>query len=172
MVSLWRGLQRTIVRIIDRDTFVTLLRAANIKPRVRHELRFVSEEVTNWEARDFLAVTNRSRSLGVLILPFEKIHVISFSLQKRIPNKTGRVEAIICDFCATWQRGSNSAIISFTKEDSTQSFLCCADLECSLHVRDRTSVAKISRTQLQESNSIEQRVQRLHDRLGKVLGEV
>lgn len=120
----------------------------------------------------FLAVTNRSRSEGVLIAPLDKLYVVSFQLQKRNPNKTGKVEAIICDLCITWQRGASSAMISFYKEDSTVSFLCCADLDCGLHVRDKTSAAKLSRTQLREDNSIEQRIERLRDKLERILSDI
>jgi len=152
---------------MSRSDLDGLLKGSNVKPRVKRELRFVPEEIGEWEDRDFLAVFNKSRSEGVLIVPLDRTYIIQFRLQKRMPNKTGRVEAIICDFCATWQRGSNSAIISFDRTDkSSASFLCCADLECSLHVRDKTSESAISRTQLRENNTVEDRIERLIDRLG------
>jgi hypothetical protein len=158
------------MKVIDRSELLTLLDDARIKPRIKRELRFVPEEITDWEGRDFLAVMNRSRSEGVLLLPFEKMFVVPFQLHPRQANKTGRVEAIICDFCATWQRGSNSAVISIQRAESTASFLCCADLDCSLHVRSKTPASVLSRTQLRESNSIEERIERLQARLSDKLG--
>lgn len=160
------------MNVITREELTEIVKKANIKPRIRRELRFVPEEVGGWGERDFLVVTNRSRSEGVLVAPLGELYVASFQLQKRLPNKMGRVEAIICDFCATWQRGSNSAVISFYKDGSTISFLCCADLDCSLHVRGKTAAAKLSRTQLRESNSTEQRVARLRTKLERILSEI
>lgn len=155
---------------IDRSQLSTLLDTARVKPRIKRELRFVPEEIVDWENRDFLAVMNRSRSEGVLVLPFAQMRIVSFQLHSRQANKTGRVEAIICDFCATWQRGSNSAVISIQRAGSTNSFLCCADLDCSLHVRSKTPASVLSRTQLRESNSIEERIERLQARLSDKLG--
>lgn len=150
--------------VLTREEFTEL--AKNVKPRLRRELRFVPEEITDWHDRDFLAVMNRSNTEGVLVL---EGHAVPFRLQARKPGASGRTEAIICDFCATWQRGSNSASIAFTREKSTQTFLCCGDLLCSLHVRDKTQASKLSRTQLRENNTVEERVARLRARLSELV---
>lgn len=161
------------MKALDRTQLALLVSEAHIKPRIVRELRFVPEEITDWESRDFLAVTNRSYSEGVLIAPLQKTYVVMFRLQKRLPNKAGRLEPITCDFCFTWQRGSNSAIISFIRDDkSSVSFLCCADLACSFHVRDITSASKISRTQLREHLSPQQRIRRLQMKLATLLETV
>lgn len=161
------------MKIIDRPAFAELLEEARIKPRIKRDLRYIPEEISNWETRDFITATNKSHSEGVLIAPLERLYVAQFQLQMRKPNKAGRVEAIICDLCATWQRGSNSAVISFLRSDrSSVSFLCCADLDCSLHVRNMTAASKISRAQLRENNTIEQRVQRLTDKLSFILSGI
>lgn len=149
---------------LTRDELTRLLDENRIKPRLKRELRFTPEAITDWEDRDFLVVTNRSRSEGVLIFPGAK-NVVPFALQPRKANASGRVEPIICDFCATWQRGSNSAVISFQKERSSQSFLCCGDLDCSSHVRDKTPESKLSRTQLRENMTPQARIERLRSRL-------
>jgi hypothetical protein len=156
---------------VTREEFETLLKQASIKPRLRRELRFVPEEIAHWNERDFLAVLNKSKSEGVLIiLRAEAVRVLPFRLQKRTANASGRVEAIICDFCASWQRGSNSAIISIIESDkSSRSFLCCQDLDCSLHVRDLTPAAAVSRAQLRETMTVEDRVERLKRRLREKL---
>lgn len=155
------------MKAISREEFAQIIKS--VKPRLRRELRFVPEETSGWEDRDFLAVMNRSNTGGILIVPLETLHVAPFQLQRRRPNASGRVEAIICDFCATWQRGSNSAVITFAKEKSSVSFLCCGDLQCSLHVRDKTPEAKTSRTQLRENNTPGQRVERLRLKLRTIL---
>lgn len=110
-----------------------------IKPRLKRELRFVPEEIADWESRDFIALMNKAQSEGILITELGIGHAAPFRLQKRSANFQGRVEAIICDFCATWQRGSNSMVISFQKEKGSVSFLCCGDLLCSFHVREKNS---------------------------------
>jgi len=153
---------------ITREEFTELTSA--MRPRLKRELRFVPEEITDWESRDFLAVTNKQGSEGVLIVPFLGNVVVPFVLQQRKPNASGRIEAIICDICATWQRGTHSAVITFTVDKTRSvSFLCCADLECSLHVRGKTKDALLARTQLREQITPEGRIQRLHDRLASIL---
>lgn len=156
---------------INREEFEALLKQANMKSRLKRDLRFVPEEITHWKERDFLAVLNKSRSEGVLIIPrTNELWVLPIRLQKRTANASGRVEAIICDLCATWQRGSNSAIISIVDSDkSSRSFLCCQDIDCSLHVRDLTPAAAISRTQLRETMTTEDRIERLKRRLDEKL---
>lgn len=146
-----------------------MVEAAKIKPRIKRDLRFAPEEIADWDNRDFIAVTNRPRSEGVLIAPLDTLYVVPFRLQRRMSNANGRTEAIICDICATWQRGSNSAIITFDHQKSSVSFLCCADLLCSLHVRDKTAQSVLSRTQLRESITDHGRVERLKTRLAKII---
>ena len=146
---------------IDRDELSSILDRTKISNRLKQSLRFVPEEIASWEDLDFIAVANKSGSEGVILAPLTTFFVVPFSIQKRKPDSKGRIEAVICDFCKTWQRGSNSARISFTKERSRVSFLCCADLLCSLHVRDITKESTLSRTQLRENISKEQRINRL-----------
>ncbi|HSH18286.1 MAG TPA: FBP domain-containing protein [Candidatus Saccharimonadales bacterium] len=85
---------------------------------------------------------------------------------------TGRTIPVTCDFCATWQRGSDAARITFihtNDESHTYSFLCCADLECSRHVRNKTAAAVLSRTQLHEDMTPQQRIDRLSANIRKIL---
>lgn len=156
---------------VTREQFGELTKS--LKQRLRRELRFVPEEITDWQDRDFLAVTNKQGNEGVLIIPFLNDAVVPFSLQTRKPNAKGRIEAIICDICATWQRGPHSAVITFADGDRrTVSFLCCADLDCSLHVRDKTAAAKLSRTQLHEQILPTDRIARLKQRLEAMITTV
>lgn len=153
--------------VISREQFAEL--AKTIKTRLRRELRFVPEEITGWDQRDFLAVTNKQGNEGVLIVPFLD-KVVPFTLQPRKPNASGRTEAIICDICATWQRGTRSAVITFTVDASrTVSFLCCEDLLCSWHVRSLTAAATLSRSQLREQMTVDERIERLKRRLEAIL---
>lgn len=143
------------------------LKNARIKPRIIRELRYVPSEILHSESRDFLVIMNKSRSEGVLL--FEDLFY-PFSLTKKAASSTGRVDGIICDICATWQRGSNAARITFAKGDRRSvSYLVCADLDCSLHVRDMKPESKLSRAQLREHISPEGRIERLHKSLLRVL---
>lgn len=160
------------MQAIDRGTFTQLMATASIRPRLKRELRFVPEEISTWEDREFIAVMNRSRSEGVLIAPIDRLYVAPFSLQKRTANQAGRVEAILCDICATWRRGTESAMITFEGAGSSHTFLCCEDLLCSFHVRDRTVAAKLSRVQLRETNDTVGRIVRLRARLETILQEI
>ena len=156
---------------ITREHFAELTKG--LKQRLRRDLRFVPEEIANWQDRDFLAVTNKQGNEGILIIPFLDNAVVPFTLQARKPNAKGRIEAIICDICATWQRGPHSAVITFADGDKrTVSVLCCADLDCSLHVRDKTDAAKLSRTQLREQITPEDRITRLKQRLEAMIHTV
>lgn len=159
------------MKLIDRDHLRQLLRGAGIKPKFASELRFTPEAIQDWQDRDFITVTNRSRNAGVLVYPTQEA-VVSFALSRRTPNNAGRIEPIICDICATWRRGTESAVITFQRARSTVSYLCCEDLLCSLHVRDKTEVAKVSRTQLRENISVEARIERLDQRLRSLLGGI
>jgi len=155
---------------LTREDFTQRMGAATVRPRLVRELRFVPEEITNWEQRDFLAVLTKSKNEGVLLCGDM---VVAFMLGKRKPGGSGRVEPIICDLCATWQRGSNSAIITFVRSDkSTISYLCCGDLDCSLHVRGLTIAGKLARTQLREDITPERRIQRLRTKTSAIIANL
>lgn len=158
------------MRLISRDDLKQRMEAARIKLRLRRIIRFVPEEVQNWEQRDFLAVMDKSRQEGVLLYGD---YTVPFSLSARQPNASGRTEAIICDICATWRRGTESAGITFQKNaTSSVSYLVCADLDCSLHVRGITKVAQLSRTQLREDMTPEARIERLNKKLQSMLADL
>ncbi|MCA0228243.1 FBP domain-containing protein [Patescibacteria group bacterium] len=143
------------------------LKNARIKPRIIRELRYVPSEILHPESRDFLAIMNKSHSEGVLL--FEDLFY-PFSLTKKAASSTGRTDGIICDLCATWQRGNNAARIAFAKGDRRSvSYLVCADLDCSLHVRDMTPESKLSRVQLREHVAPDGRIERLHTNLSRLL---
>jgi len=143
------------------------LKNARIKPRIIRELRYVPSEILHSESRDFLVIMNKSRSEGVLL--FEDLFY-PFSLTKKAASSTGRTDGIICDLCATWQRGSNAARITLPKDEKTTvSYLVCADLDCSLHVRDMTPDSKLSRAQLREHISPDGRIERLYTNLSRLL---
>ena len=158
------------MKIPNREELDAIVKEARISKRLVRDLKYVPEEITHPSERDFLTVTTKSGKEGVYI--FNDL-IIQFTLDKRRPNAAGRVEAIICDICATWQRGTNSAVLTFKKSSThTVSYLVCADLDCSLHIRDLTDASRLSRTQLRESITPEGRVVRLQGRLAKIFKEL
>lgn len=153
---------------IDRDTWQHLLSGVRISPRIKRELRFTPESIDDWSNRDFITVANKSRSEGVLVIPEgDSWRLLPYELHSRVAGQTGRVAAIICDLCSTWRRGTESAMITFRHPGtrSSTTYLCCGDLDCSLHVRSLTKVAVLSRTQLREVMSAERRIERLQEKL-------
>lgn len=154
---------------LSRDEFAVLIKKARIKPRLVRDLRFIPEEISDWEQRDFLAVMTKSGAEGVFIMPGHGVK--AFEFHKRVA-KSGRVTPIICEFCSTWQRGSNSAIIAFITKNGSISHLVCADLLCSLHVRDKTTASRLSRAQLREDIEPEGRVRRLQAKLDTILSDL
>lgn len=157
---------------IDRDTLITLLKERRVKPRLIRDIRFVPAEISHWSERELLAIFTKSGNGGVLLIELDAIlTVLPFERGGRIVDtRTGRSKPVTCDFCKTWQRGTNAAMISFPQPDgSSKGFLCCADLNCSLHVRDLTPQATLSRTQLHEDIQTEGRVARLRKSISNVL---
>jgi len=152
---------------ITREEFVERVASARIKPRLRKTLRFVPEEVTEWDSRDFLAVTDKSGNEGVLLY---QDTTIPFTLSPRVARTGGRVAAIICDICATWRRGPESAVLTLPKGDNrTVSYLVCADLNCSLHVRGMTDAGILSRSQIREDITPDRRQERLRERMRDIV---
>jgi hypothetical protein len=160
------------MKALDRTQFAALLKSQRVRPRLVRELRFVPEDITDWQDRELLAITTRSGAAGVALIQTDDTYLLPFELATKIADKTtGRTKAVICDFCYTWQRGSNAARITFQRPSDSHSFtfLCCADLKCSLHVRDHTSEAALSRSQLREDLTPAQRVQRLTEKLDSLI---
>ena len=152
---------------ITRDECSNRLVESRIKPRLRKVLRFTPELIVDWESRDFLAVTDKSGNEGVLL--YGDI-TAPFTLSARVAHRGGRVAAVICDICATWRRGPESAVITFQKSDRRSvSYLVCGDLDCSLHVRGLTNVGVLSRSQIREDITPQRRIERLCARLSAML---
>ncbi|HYG83536.1 MAG TPA: FBP domain-containing protein [Verrucomicrobiae bacterium] len=160
--------------------FTLVLERAAIRPRLRRTVKFVaatgSMTTQDWHNRELLAIADRSGNSGVLLIEIEnRLYALAYELSPGIKDKTGRTKPVICDFCRTWQAGGNAARITFEKATSVYhsvTFLCCADLDCSLHIRDLTSAAKTSRAQLREDMTLDQRIQRLKNRLHEVVTDL
>jgi hypothetical protein len=162
------------MRTLNQEEFTHILQQVDIKPRVKKELKFVSSTShlpEDWSNYELVAIADRTGDKGVLLLqPSDALYIAQYELSRRIVDShTGRDRAIICDFCYTWQPGSNAAGITFTHADTKHkiSFLCCGDLACSQHVRTVTKASVVSRAQLKENLSDNDRIARLKTKLIK-----
>lgn len=159
---------------LSLDQFNDLLNESGVKPRLKQELRFVTNtehlSPQDWADTELLAVRDRSGNKGVLLLTIASgTYVLPYELQKIAPSSsTGRASAILCDFCMTWQSGTRAGSILLSHHTTSRKrlgYLCCLDLACSSHVRTKTSASKVSRAQVREDMDIPQRVERLHEHL-------
>lgn len=127
----------------------------------------------DWEIRELLVIPTKDGGAGVLFVELDdQLYGVSYEISNVRDTATGRSQPIICDFCKTWQAGSRAGHITFkTKRSSSNviGFLCCGDMQCSLHVRDMTDASKVSRTQLREDITTEQRIIRLRSQLEAVI---
>ncbi len=130
---------------------------------------FSNTSAEEWQHYDFIGLPTKNNQAGILFLePHDKRYAVPYEISPLPSGPTGRAKPIICDFCKTWQAGGRAGSITFRVErrsSNSISFLCCLDLKCSLHVRDRTSAAKSSRAQLREDITPEHRVERLRSQL-------
>lgn len=125
-----------------------------------------------WAKTELLGVPDRSGNKGVLLLDDgANLYAAGYELSRGIVSASGKAQPIICDFCRTWQTGTRSGSITLTKpqrDSGSITFLCCADLLCSRHVRNETNAAKTSRAQLREDMSNEERQARLQQRIAEI----
>ncbi|HSX01734.1 MAG TPA: FBP domain-containing protein [Candidatus Saccharimonadia bacterium] len=168
------------MRTINPEQFRDLVQQARVKPRLRRELRFgasttdISPEI--WSDLELISVSDRSGNEGVLLIePDDNLYILPYELSIGLTDQaTGRSKPIICDLCTTWQAGGNAATITFHNPKTTNNitFLCCADLKCSLHVRSQTRESLLSRSQLREDLTNEQRADRLRRTLIRLIEAV
>ncbi len=163
---------------LSNETFTELVNSTYIPPRIKREVRFnaVAQTINTdaWQHIELLAIPDRSGTKGVILLQGtqREIRVRAYEVSRGITSSTGKAQPIICDFCRTWQTGSRSGSITLYKPNrgaGTITFLCCADLLCSQHVRNLTSASRTSRSQLREDLTTEQRVARLRERIETIL---
>lgn len=167
LIDILRGM-----RTLSQDDFSAALTGVDMQSRLKNELKFhksVEALPGDWSDYELIAITDRTGRKGILLLqPDNDLYIVQYELSRSvIDSQTGRGRPIICDFCYTWQPGSNAASILFTKPHSKLKvgFLCCGDLGCSQHVRSTTKEGMVSRTQLRENLTNQQRVDRLKSRL-------
>lgn len=142
----------------------------SLMEKLRPSLVAASMENQDWSILELLQIPTRDEKGGVLIIESRnRLYATPYELSRGVGNKsTGQLKPVICDLCKTWQAGPRAGTVTFRKDKrslNSTTLLCCADLNCSLHVRSRTTASKISRSQLREDINDEARVQRLQDNL-------
>ncbi|HSX31400.1 MAG TPA: FBP domain-containing protein [Candidatus Saccharimonadales bacterium] len=161
------------MKALSREEFAVLLKEQRVRPRLVQDLRFAPEEINDWEDLELLSVRTRSEAEGLLLIQLDSFYLLPYELTRGLRDTaTGRSKPIICDFCYTWQQGGKISRITFHRasDDHRLSFLCCADLQCSRHIRNKTAESALSRTQLHEDITVAQRIERLKAKLQKLTG--
>lgn len=147
------------------------LAKGNVKPRLLANVKLPAEDMV-WKDAELVACWDKGEKKGILLIELDKTYIAPFELGGRIADsRTGRTKPVICDLCCTWQQGGKAATITCTRQSDghTFTYLCCADLCCSLHIRDKTAQAALSRAQLRENCTLDQRRIRLRRRLQKLI---
>ena len=165
------------MRILSPELFQQVINATVIRPRIKREVRFANATAQlsdeDWRTTELLAISDRAGNKGILLLEDidNNLYAAGYEVSRGITSSNGKAQPIICDFCRTWQTGSRSGSVTLQKpgrDTGSISFLCCADLECSKHVRNLTAASRTSRSQLREDLDNDQRIARLKQRLIEV----
>lgn len=162
------------MRAVTAELYEEAIAAASLKPRFMRELRPRFDLANDWEDRDFWTATDRSGNRGIMWIDLDaQVYILPYSLSRGIIDKaSGRARPVICDLCFTQQLGTSAARIGIAlagRSESNRSLLCCADLNCSDHVRGKTAASLRSKAQLRETISVEDRIARLHNRLRELV---
>lgn len=160
------------MRSYNKNQFTELIKSNRVKPRLLKDLRFNPDNIDDWSILEILAVSTKSGDEGVLVIQTEDLYVVPYELRKGISDSvTGRSKPITCDFCFTWQQGGKAGQITFRRasDNHTFTYLCCRDLGCSIHVRGLSHESLLSRTNLHEDITVDDRILRLKNRLNAVL---
>lgn len=155
---------RTIT-LHEFDSYVRQLRPSNSLRRRLTAARLADIDEEIHAKRELFAVATKDGNAGILFIELgDQLYGTVYEISDIRDESTGRAKPIICDFCKTWQAGPRAGHVTFkTKRASSNAigFLCCIDMQCSLHVRDMTDAAATSRSQLRENITTEQRIERL-----------
>ena len=159
------------MRIISVTTYKHLLKSTPTPKRVQRELTFRPENY-NWEASDFITVTNKTKAEGLFVFGVsDEPTGFYFKLRDVASDAAGRRKPYICDFCFTWLQPSRSSTVTFilsAGESRSVSYRCCHNLECNLNMRSFTEDTMHSRVQLREDLSNEERISRFQNKLQAV----
>ena len=132
----------------DFEQYVRQLRpSGSLKKRLTTASLAVMAD-KEWANSELVAIATKDGGAGIVFVEIDsQLYGTPYELSAIRDQSTGRSKSIICDFCSTWQAGVRASTITFRTSRSSANaigFLCCADLKCSLHVRDLTESSKTS----------------------------
>jgi hypothetical protein len=150
--------------IIALDTLNDQLLQAGFKKKKLAELRIPDVYKEYWSEIELTSVCDKSQTRGIIIFfNASNTYAVKYELKKIKPNSKGISGSILCDFCYTLQPRSKTAVITFDlnrEKTRSVSFYCCADLQCSLHVRGLTDASLVSKSQIREDIIPQKRIDR------------
>lgn len=164
------------MRLIDKNLMQKILTTLHASKSFAGRFSFAvinSIEPSSWSDRDMVGLPTKDGGAGVLLIELQnRLYSVFYEISPLRNQSTGLAKPIICDFCKTWQAGGRAGSITFRPKrrslDSI-SYLCCLDLNCSLHVRDMTGAAQSSRAQLREDITQKYRIERLESSLSRLV---
>ncbi len=146
------------------ESLASSLATSGFNKKKLKEYRVPSQFKEYWPEIDLAPLCDKAEVKGVLMFEATgQLQAVMYELKKIKPGLSGASKPIICDFCFTMQPRNQTALITFTlnrEKTKTVAYYCCADLQCSLHVRGLTEAALRSKSQLREDISPEARVTR------------
>lgn len=158
------------MQMLDKSAAESIAKALKLNKNMQKRL---VAPVCNadWAEYELLPIPTKDGNAGILLIEFASaLYAKMYEISTITRSKTGSLKPIICDLCRTWQAGSRAGSLTIhadRRSNNSVTLLCCKDLQCSLHVRTKTNAAKVSRTQLREHISADERIARLRTNLTK-----
>ena len=153
------------MKAINKEQVQDLGKQAACNKKVLAGLRLGSLLTTDWGNLDFFVLFDKTQRHGLLFYEIDqRLMAFPYTMTPKKPRRDGRHVAVICDLCKTWRRGGSIGLLTLTVAGDKHRLVgcyACRDLNCSLHVRDLTSQATLSRTQLREDMEPAERIARL-----------
>ena len=166
-------IQLKSMKAVTEEQIRDLCRQGNYNKRLVAELRMGVLASTDWLNLDFFTLADKSQRKGLLFYELDgRLTATAYAITPKHPRRDGRNMPVICDICKTWRRGGATGLLTMpvaTDKRRTIGCYTCLDLQCSLHARDLTPQALVSRTQLREDMEPEARIARLNRNLQSIL---
>jgi|GEM_PF-6594643 len=158
--------------MIPEDTITGVLANNGFQKKKLKEFRLPVVFKDYWPEIEFAPFCDKAQTKGVLLFDDgNQLRAVKYELGKIKPNRDGISASILCDFCFTLRARNQTALITFDlNREKTKSVAhyCCADLQCSLHVRALTDAALRSKTQIREDITPEGRIDRFVAKTAKI----
>jgi len=159
------------MQIQDSDIATLLIQHGFSKKKVK-EYHTPTIFKDYWPEIELAPFCDKAETKGILLFETTlELRAVKFELGKIKSDPSGLSKQILCDFCFTLQPRAQTALITFDlnrEKTKTLAFYCCADLQCSLHVRGLTDAALRSKSQIREDITPEDRIVRFSNKTTKI----